>query len=118
MKKYLFFGTFALTLFLVQCKKDAVDTVVCTGTTPTYTVDIKPIMDASCATSGCHSAAKKESGYDLSSYAGTSAGAGNAAFLGSMQHKSGYDAMPKGAAKLTTAQLDKLACWVQNGKPQ
>ncbi len=119
MKNFIFLGAFALALTLIQCTKDTVvDTATCTGTTPTYLADIKAIMDASCATSGCHSAAKKESGFDLSSYAGTKAGAANAAFLGSMQHKSGYNAMPKSASKLSDASLTKIACWVQNGTPQ
>ena len=118
MKKFLFMGAFAFTLFLVQCKKDAIDTAVCTGTTPTYTANVKAIMDASCALSGCHSAASKKSGYDLSSYAGTSAGAAKTAFLGSVQHKSGYTVMPEGASQLSSAQLTTLACWVQNSTPQ
>ncbi|MBL7813606.1 MAG: hypothetical protein JNL70_01285 [Saprospiraceae bacterium] len=118
MKKILFLGAFALAMFLVQCTKDSVDTVTCTGTTPTYTADIKAIMDASCAISGCHNASSKADGYDLSTYAGTSSAAGKNAFLGSVQHKSGYDAMPKGGSKLSDATLTKIACWVQNGTPQ
>lgn len=118
MKKVLFFAAFALTLVLVQCTKETIDTATCTGTTPTYTADIKAIMDASCATSGCHNASSKQSGYDLSSYAGTVSGSAKTAFLGSMQHKSGYDAMPKGASKLSDAALTKIACWIQNGTPQ
>ncbi len=118
MKNFLFLGAFALALTLIQCTKDTVDTAACTGTTPTYTADIKAIMDASCATSGCHNATTKESGYDLSSYAGTKAGAAKTAFLGSIQHKSGYNAMPRGASKLSDAALTKIACWVQNSMPQ
>ena len=118
MKKFLFMGAFALSLALVQCKKDAIDVATCTGTTPTYTANVKAIMDASCATSGCHNASTKASGYDLSTYAATVSAAGKAAFLGSVQHKSGYTAMPKGAAQLSSAQLTTLACWVQNSTPQ
>jgi cytochrome c553 len=119
MKNFLFLGVFALVMTLIQCTKEsAVDIATCTGTTPTYTADIKAIMNASCATSGCHNATTKESGYDLSSYAGTKAAAAKTAFLGSMQHKSGYDVMPRGASKLSDATLTKIACWVQNGTPE
>lgn len=118
MKKVLFFGAFALTLVIVQCTKEAIDTATCTGTTPTYTADIKAIMDVSCATSGCHNASSKADGYDLSTYAGTVSAAGKTAFLGSIQHKTGYTAMPKGAAQLSSANLTKIACWVQNSTPQ
>jgi hypothetical protein len=120
MKKVIFFMSFTLTLFLVQCKKDTVDTTTttCTGATPTYTNTIKTIMDRSCATPGCHNATTKSNGYDLSTYTGTSAGASNAAFLGAIRHTSGFKAMPQGAAKLTDSLITKVACWVQNGKPQ
>jgi cytochrome c553 len=118
MKKILVIGILVSLVTLIQCTKEAVDTVTCSGTTPTYTADIKPILDASCASSGCHSASSKAQGYDLSSYAGAVNGASKAAFLGSIQHKSGYSAMPKGASKLSDAALTKIACWVQNGTPQ
>ncbi len=119
MKNFLFIGTFALVMTWVQCTKEStVDTVTCTGTTPTYTNDIKAIMDASCALSGCHNASSKQAGYDLSSYAGTSSAASKTAFLGSIQHKSGFEAMPQGSSKLSDATLTKIACWVQNGIPQ
>lgn len=118
MKKFLFLGAFVIALTLIQCSKETVDTATCTGTTPTYTADIKAIMDASCATSGCHNASSKAEGYDLSTYAGTVSASSKAAFLGSIQHKSGYDAMPKGASQLSSTALTKIACWVQNGTPQ
>jgi hypothetical protein len=108
----------AVGITFTQCTKDTIDTVVCTGAIPTYKVDIKPIMDASCAFSGCHNTATKAEGYDLSTYAGTVAGAGKDAFLGSIQHKSGYKSMPQGGTKLSQDILDKVACWVQNGKPE
>jgi hypothetical protein len=118
MKKLLLLAAFALTIFLIQCKKDTVDTVTCTGATPTYTNTIKAVMDTKCATSGCHNATTKASGYDLSTYAATSSNASKSAFLGSIQHKSGYEAMPKGSTKLVDSVLTKIACWVQNGTPQ
>jgi hypothetical protein len=122
MKKIIFIGSLAISasILLVQCKKEKapVDIVACTGTTPTYATDIKPIMDANCASSSCHSASKKKAGFDLSSYAGTNAAADNSAFLGSIQHKSGYTKMPDNQPQLSQDQLNKIACWVQNGRPQ
>nr|MBP6517021.1 hypothetical protein [Chitinophagales bacterium] len=66
MKK-MYVACFALAL-IAGCKKDSITTYDCTGVAPTYTVDIKPILDANCATSSCHSATAKKEGYDLSSY--------------------------------------------------
>lgn len=105
-----------LTLF-TQCKKEDADIVECTGITPSYNSNVKAIMDASCAKSGCHNSSSKKSGYDLSSYEATKSAAGNKAFVASIQHKSGYNKMPQGASKLSDADIKTVACWVQNGMP-
>ena len=88
----------------------------CTGQTPTYNNDIKAIDDANCATSGCHNSQYHSSGIDLSTYSGAIA-ANNDAILGSVEHSSGYSAMPKNAGKLTDTQIKKIYCWMQNNKP-
>jgi hypothetical protein len=107
------------TIFFA-CKKAATPTTyTCTGiVAATYTKDIKPIMDASCATSGCHSASKKAAGYDFSTYESVKSHNGHNSFMGSMQHLSGYDAMPKGSAKLSDSILQKISCWIAAGSPQ
>ncbi len=61
-------------VFLVKCSKDKAPNNTCTSSSVTYTATIKPIMDDNCATSGCHDASTKQSGYDFSTYAGTKAG--------------------------------------------
>ena len=88
----------------------------CTGNIPTYNNDIKAIYDLNCATSGCHDSQYHSSGIDLSSYAGAAA-ANSDAILGSVEHSSGYSAMPKNAGKLTDVQIKKIYCWMQNNKP-
>ena len=108
--------TLGLTLF-TQCKKQEADIVECTGVTPTYTSNVKAIMNAHCATSGCHNASSKKSGYDLSSYESTKSAAGNKAFVASIQHNSRYSQLPQGASKLSDAAIKTVACWVQNGMP-
>lgn len=106
------------TLFFSQCKKEEVDTVDCSNVTPTYTSNVKSILDANCATSGCHNTSSKKSGYDLSTYETTKTAANNQAFVGSVQHKSGYSKMPRGASKLSEADVKTITCWVQSGMPQ
>lgn len=110
-------GATVLSLFF-SCKKDEIQTYDCTGIAPTYTADIKAIMDASCATSGCHNATTKAKGINLSSYATVKSESQNDRFMGSMQHLSGYDNMPQGASKLSDATLQKIYCWIQNGQPE
>ena len=121
MKKYLFLLTIsALILNFTACKNDSLTTPTtdCAGVTPTYTNDIKTIMDANCATSGCHNASAKASGKDFSTFNNCKNESMSNSFLGSMKHSSGYTAMPKGAAKLSDAQIKLVECWIKNGTPQ
>lgn len=106
------------TLTLSMCQKESTTTYDCNGLTPTYTNDIKAIMNASCAISDCHDAATREAGINLSSYAGVKAESANDRFLGSMEHQAGYKSMPEGASKLPTASIQKIYCWIQNGQPE
>ena len=119
MKK-LFGGVaaMALSITLMQCKKDSIEKYDCTGVSPTYTTSVKAILDLRCASSGCHSAASKAEGIDLSSFAAAKSASMKDNFLGAIQHKSGYDAMPKSSAKLDDATIKILSCWVQNGSPE
>lgn len=104
-------------MFFSQCKKEETDVVDCSNVTPTYTANIKTILDANCATSGCHNSSSKKSGYDLSTYETAKTAAANKAFVGSVQHKSGYSKMPRGASKLSDADVKSITCWVQSGMP-
>jgi hypothetical protein len=116
MKK-MYVACFALAV-IAGCKKESVTTYDCTGVTSTYTANVKGIMDANCASAGCHSASSHASGFDLSSYAGVKSASSNAAFLGSIQQKSGYKAMPQGRSALADSDIKLISCWVQNGTPQ
>jgi hypothetical protein len=90
----------------------------CTGVTPTYTQNIKPILDATCAGVGCHSGADAEGDIDLSNYAGASAASKKKNFMGSVQHLPLYHKMPQDADRLPDAQIHQLSCWIENGSPE
>lgn len=120
MKKIISIAAIALAIFVVSCKtKKATTETAKSGcaTTPTYTADIKPILDASCGNS-CHSAQKRKAGIDLSSYESSKEIGGQKRFLGAIRHEQGFDAMPAYAAKLDDATIQKIACWVEGGMPQ
>jgi hypothetical protein len=106
------------TLLLLSCSKDKIDMVECSGPTPTYSIEIKAILDASCAKSGCHDAITSQNGVNLSTYATASAISKEARFLGVIQHKQGFPAMPFDGPKLPNATVNLLTCWVQGGSPQ
>jgi len=103
-------------LLVVSCnKEDTLVTYDCTGVAPTYTNDIKSIIDASCAKSGCHNATTRAHGLDYSTYAKLKAGTESDNFMGSIQHLSGYDAMPEDGDKLSDSKIKLISCWIANG---
>ena len=109
------FAAFSLSILLISCQKDPVSTVDCTGIAVAYTTEIKPILDASCATSGCHNSSSHQAGIDLSTYNGVRNVSSQDRFLGSIQHKKGYNPMPENSGQLSQSKIDMITCWVQNG---
>ena len=109
---------FSLCFILTSCDNSSDDMFDCDGITPTYTADVKPILDASCAKSGCHDAFTVQNGVNLSNYSTASAISQEERFLGVIHHREGFPPMPFDGPKLPQAQLQILSCWVQNGSPQ
>ena len=122
MSKSKIIVTVLIISIAYACKKSTstnfADEATCTST-PTYSVDVAPILNASCATPGCHDASTKKEGIDLSSYTvAKNEFMKNNNALASVHHASGVKAMPDGQAKLSDASINKLDCWVKNGCPQ
>ncbi|WMX13953.1 MULTISPECIES: hypothetical protein [unclassified Aureispira] len=112
-----FIGLSFVLLSLSSCQTEAI-TYDCTAVAPTYTNHIKSIMDANCAYSGCHDATTKADGINLSNYGAVVSESSRARFMGSMQHEGSYSRMPEGKAQLSTSDLQKIYCWIQNGTPE
>ncbi len=85
----------------------------CTGVAPTYTTDIKAIVNTSCAISNCHTTLSAAGGYDLTNYANCKNAKDR--IVGCVQHTSGFQSMPQNSAKLSDANIQKIVCWAQNG---
>lgn len=118
MKKILAFciGVIALS----GCYNDKADQLYpstggCDTTTVKYAADIQPILQSKCATSGCHDAATKASGYELSTFAGVSATVNSGRLMGAIRQESGYKAMPQGASKLDECSINKIGRWINLG---
>ena len=118
--KILFFGAGCLIaiILLSSCKKEDLNIYDCAGTTPTYTADIKVILDTNCAISKCHDASTKKKKIDLSNYISAKSESTNSRFLGAIQHKKGYTNMPRKAEMLEASLVEKISCWVLNGSPE
>lgn len=121
MKKV--FKTLALLVFIAACKSTSTTTkkveapqIICNKMLVTYNSHIKQIIDDNCANT-CHSEKNHSHGIDLSSYEKVKIASVKPSFLGSINHTSGFDAMPPNKAKLDDAIINKITCWIQNGSP-
>lgn len=100
----IFLMVFFLEL-ISSCRK-----VKCDGSDPSYTADVKSIIDQNCNSSGCHGAGSSN-GVFLT-YQGLKPYLDNGSFKREVIETR---SMPQGAAKLSKAQLQKLQCWSENG---
>jgi hypothetical protein len=97
---------------LFSCSKDKVTpTEIQCNTTVSFSNDIVPIIQEKCIS--CHDLGNASAGYDFSSYASISANAN--AILGSMK-QNGYQLMPIGGPALPDSTIQKIACWISQGK--
>ena len=90
----------------------------CDPTQAAYQANIQPIIQQNCYT--CHNSANANalgSGIDLESSSTLIQVVNNGSFLGSIEHASGYSAMPKGGGKLTDCQIETIKTWINNGAP-
>lgn len=103
---------FVLLLSMCSCQSNndpiATPTPSCSNTTVSFATDIKPIIETSCLinNSQCH-------GKNLSipNWANFSEVQAKAALI---KTKTGNRSMPK-IGSLSQAQIDLIACWVDNG---
>ena len=89
----------------------------CTGTTPTYTDNVKPILDATCGGHECH-IGPSAGDLDFSTYSGAAEASKKKSFMGSIQHMPFYEKMPKNGSRLTDSQIHVISCWIENGSPE
>ncbi len=123
MRKFLWIPicVFFLNIICSSCYKDNEeqlypDTSVCTDTTVSkFTSNVLPILSASCNYTGCHNTSSAASGVILDTYNGTKVQVGNGRLMGSINHSSGYSAMPKGTTKLSNCNIAIIQKWINAG---
>jgi hypothetical protein len=104
-----------LTVFgvLFACSKstDTTSSVDCSGTTKSFSLDVNPIIQATCATnSGCHGSGSNNGPGELLNYSEVfnARSSIRPAVLSGLMPKTG---------SLTTAQKNAIICWIDNGAP-
>ncbi|MEI7663613.1 MAG: hypothetical protein WCK34_15500 [Bacteroidota bacterium] len=114
MKILTIFSALFLLTAIYSCQHSS----ICTGTTPTYTANVKPILDSYCAMPEMHCHGGNGSDINLSDYAGASQASKKKSFMGSIEHRTIYAQMPKGGVVMPIDQIRVLSCWVENGSPE
>ncbi len=128
-RKYLLLGCLAAGLSVyTSCYYDNVEeldpnfgqTTCDTAGTISFSLQVKPIMESYCGTSGSNAAAchgsSGSSGIPLVTYSDVSDAVDNDNLLGSIKHLSGVSAMPKGGGKLDDCRIAKVEKWINQGK--
>jgi len=79
----------------------------------TYTADAAPVLDASCAVSGCHTSGAGIG--SLEGYADAKKFAEGGRLVGVMKHESGFSPMPKNGDKLADDKIAAVEKWIADG---
>lgn len=103
--------------FILSCSKDKVTQVAISAEcadTISFSNEVLPLFNQNCSTSGCHDAGSAASGFVFTNHGNISATADQA--LGAMRHDAGFTPMPFGGAKLADSLIQKVECWIAQGK--
>lgn len=108
-------ASIALLSTATGCYKDSKEALYpsgpCDTTNITWSKDIQPIVNSSCATSGCHDAATASGSYALNTYAGVKTIADNTRLLATIE----AGTMPKNSSKLDDCTINKVRRWINQG---
>ncbi|MFY0643480.1 MAG: hypothetical protein JXR19_03365 [Bacteroidia bacterium] len=117
MKNIKLFSVFLLALGLVffnSCKDEEEPTPGDpVETDATYTDDAAPILNASCAYTGCHVSGAMIG--SLANYDDAKTFAGWGKLIPSVKHEAGVSPMPKNASKLSDDKIATLEKWIADG---
>ena len=107
--------------FHSSCTKDKTPPpadVTCDGIDPaanTYNLRIKTILDAECATVGCHDNFVASFSIRLNNYANSQEAFETKNSLCSIKQTGGCLPMPQGRDKLADSLITYIQCWANNG---
>jgi Cytochrome C oxidase, cbb3-type, subunit III len=114
-----------VTILIVSCSKDNEEDVAqnypdstnggstCDTVNIKYTSGVVPILQANCYS--CHGNGLSEGGVTLDNYNALRTRANNGTLIGVITHAAGFPQMPKGGAKLSDCNINKIRSWINNG---
>ncbi len=92
-------------------------TGVCDTTKVEYAKDIAPIVSLYCGASGCHDAGTGSAGVKTNNYDNLKEAVNAGRLVGAINATSGFSPMPKGGAKMSTCNLNKIQAWINAKMP-
>ena len=104
------------TFFLPACSSENVEDLAPTPqlSDPVYRSVVLPILRTNC-TASCHNLSSPNAGYNFLDSASTRRSAlASGDLSGSINHQSGFIAMPIGAAKMSAADIDTVDDWIDS----
>ncbi len=81
-------------------------TNLCDSAAVTYSLSVKPILDANC--NSCHSTASAQGGVILDNHASVKGVAESGKLIGAINHEASYSPMPKGGSKLSDCNISTI----------
>jgi len=119
--KYLLLLILGLSFTFIACGDDEEPEEMmedCDTENITYSNSAGAIIDANCATSGCHSDSANAGGFSMEDYEKSVLAVGFGNVIKAINHEDGVSAMPAGADKLDDCTIAKLTAWVAAGTPE
>lgn len=82
---------------------------------PSFTADVLPLLNARC--NNCHAGTSPSAGIKLNSHTEVIKYVNDGTLMGSINHSSGFSAMPKNGSKLSACEITKIQDWIDSGAP-
>lgn len=112
-------ATLGVTFYLPSCYYDVEEEIYpmtdCDTSAVSYSMDIVPILTASCYE--CHGNGNNEGGVSLDPYSNLKIWADAGRVVGAIKHQAGFFPMPKDNPMLTDCKILTIETWVNNGAP-
>jgi hypothetical protein len=86
-----------------------------TASTVLYSLNVRPVLEQQCYS--CHSGSSPSGGIAMGTHSTDKAIAVNGKLYGSINHSSGYSAMPQGQAKMDACTISIIKKWIDAGSP-
>jgi hypothetical protein len=110
MKKQKYIYTLIVLFALIySCKKNNEEEINCSGVSPSYNTEIKPIINSNCLSSGCHNAGSVNG--DFTTYDGLK----TVASSGALEKRVVIDKTMPATGPLSLADRKKIKCWISSG---